>query len=165
MQSQVLSAQVVTEPELGAWIRFLRAHAAVTRELSSRLEAQHGLTLSDYDVLVQLYFAPDYKLRRVDLARVVILTASGITRLLDGLERSGWVAKARCASDARVTYAVLTEAGVTKFEDAQRTHLADVEELFGSRFDPAERATLAELLGRLPLAETSAACTAESDPA
>jgi DNA-binding MarR family transcriptional regulator len=165
LSSQVLSAQVATEAELAAWIRFLRAHAAVTRELSSRLEAQHGLTLSDYDVLVQLYFAPDYKLRRVDLARTVLLTASGITRLLDGLERAGWVAKARCASDARVTYAVLTEAGLAKFKEAQRTHIADIEELFGSRFDPVERATLAELLGRLPLAETSPACSGEGEAA
>lgn len=164
MKSQVLSAQVVTEPDLGAWIRFLRAHAAVTRELSGRLEAQHGLTLSDFDVLVQLYYAPDYKLRRVDLARTVILTASGITRLLDGLERAGWVEKGRCDSDARVTYAVLTEAGLVKFEDARLMHLTDIEELFGSRFSADERSTLAELLGRLPLAETSAACTEASEP-
>ena len=165
MSSQVLSAQVVTEPELGAWIRFLRAHAAVTRELSARLETQHGLTLSDFDVLVQLYYAPDRQLRRVDLARTVLLTASGITRLLDGLERSGWVAKARCESDARVTYAVLTDAGVVKFEAAQATHRADIEELFGSRFSDDERSTLAELLGRLPLAETSPACTGEDESA
>jgi DNA-binding MarR family transcriptional regulator len=158
-----LSAQVVTEPSLAAWIRFLRAHAAVTRELSSRLEAQHGLTLSDYDVLVQLYFAPDRRLRRVDLARTVILTASGITRLLDGLERSGWVAKARCDSDARVTYAVLTETGVAKFEEAQAMHRADIEELFASQFSVAEQTALAELLGRLPLAPTSPACTTEGE--
>jgi len=165
LSSQVLSAQVTTEPELGAWIRFLRAHAAVTRELSARLEAQHGLTLSDFDVLVQLYYADGRKLRRVDLARTVLLTASGITRLLDGLERAGWVAKARCDSDARVTYAVLTGAGVEKFEAAQATHRADVEELFGSRFSDEERGTLAELLGRLPLAETSPACTGEGENA
>ena len=165
MSSQVLSAQVVTEPELGAWIRFLRAYAAVTRELSTRLEAQHGLTLSDFDVLVQLYYAPEHRLRRVDLARTVILTASGITRLLDGLERGGWVTKARCDSDARVTYAVLTDDGVAKFEEAQRMHLADVEELFGSRFSAEERSTLAELLGRLPLAETSPACTSADESA
>jgi len=165
LSSQVLSAQVATEPELGAWIRFLRAHAAVTRELSARLETQHGLTLSDFDVLVQLYYAPDRQLRRVDLARTVLITASGITRLLDGLERAGWVSKARCESDARVTYAVLTDAGVERFEAAQRTHLADVEELFGSRFSEAERGTLADLLGRLPLAETSAACSGEGETA
>jgi DNA-binding MarR family transcriptional regulator len=160
-----LSAQVVTEPDLAAWIRFIRAHAAVTRELSGRLEAQHGLTLSDYDVLVQLYFAPDHMLRRVDLARMVILTASGITRLLDGLERAGWVTKARCDSDARVTYAVLTDSGLAKFEEAARMHRADIEELFSSRFSPEEQRSLAELLGRLPLAETSAACSTGDEPA
>jgi DNA-binding MarR family transcriptional regulator len=150
-----LSAQLIREPKVQGWISFLRAHAAVTRELSGRLEAAHGLTLSDYDVLVQLYFAPENALRRVDLARQVLLTASGITRLLDGLERAGWVEKRRCESDARVTYAVLTKAGLAKLEEARASHIADIEELFGSRFSDAERATLAELLGRLPLAETA----------
>jgi DNA-binding MarR family transcriptional regulator len=142
-----------------AWVRFLRAHAATTRELGARLEADHGLTMSDYDVLIQLYFAEGHAMRRVDIARQVLLTASGITRLLDGLERAGWVEKRACQSDARVSYAVLTESGVQKFEDAQKTHLADIEELFGSRFSRAEREQLAELLGRLPLAETAEACT------
>ena len=72
--------------------------SAITRQLSARLEAAHGLTLSDYDVLVQLYYAPERALRRVDLARTVLLTASGITRLLDGLERCGWVEKRACAA-------------------------------------------------------------------
>ena len=80
MPSQVLSSQVPAQAELVAWVRFLRAHAAITRQLSARLEAEHGLTLSDYDVLVQLYNAPERALRRVDLARMVLLTASGITR-------------------------------------------------------------------------------------
>jgi DNA-binding MarR family transcriptional regulator len=154
-----LSPQVTVKPGLEAWVRFLRAHAAVTRQLSARLENQHGLTLNDFDVLVQLYYAPERSLRRVDLARAVLLTASGITRLLDGLERAGWVEKKACKSDARVSYAALTEAGVAKFEEAQGSHLADIEELFNSSFSKAERTTLAELLGRLPLAETSPACT------
>jgi DNA-binding MarR family transcriptional regulator len=140
-------------------VRFLRAHAALTRELSSRLEALHELTLSDFDVLVQLYFAQEQRLRRIDLARSVLLTASGITRLLDGLESSGLVAKERCDSDARVTYAVLTKSGVKKIEEARESHLADIEELFGSRFAPQELEQLAELLARLPLAQTSEACS------
>jgi DNA-binding MarR family transcriptional regulator len=152
-----LSPQVSTS---AAWVRFLRAHAAVTRELSARLEASDGLTLSDFDVLVQLYYAPERSLRRVDIARAVLLTASGITRLLDGLERAGWVEKRACASDARVSYAVLTPAGVEKFEAAQRAHHADIEELFNSRFSPKELEQLADLLGRLPLAQTSEACSA-----
>ena len=141
-------------------MRLLRAHAALTRELSSRLEAVHELTLSDFDVLVQLYYAEGRRMRRIDLARSVLLTASGITRLLDGLESSGLVGKERCESDARVTYAVLTKAGVKKIEEARDSHLADIEELFGSRFSPEEREQLADLLGRLPLANTSEPCSA-----
>jgi DNA-binding MarR family transcriptional regulator len=152
--------EVSAGPELTAWLRFLRAHAALTRELSSRLEALHELTLSDFDVLVQLYFAEGRRMRRIDIARSVLLTASGITRLLDGLESCGLVAKDRCESDARVTYAVLTEAGVKKIEAARESHLADIEELFGSQFSAEEREQLAELLGRLPLAHTSEACSA-----
>jgi DNA-binding MarR family transcriptional regulator len=143
-----------------AWIRLLRAHAALTRELSSRLENGHGLSLRDYDVLVQIYFAPGRRMRRIDIARTVILSPSGITRLLDGLERAGWVKKENCSSDARVTYAALTEAGIEKFEQARATHLADVEELFGSRFSEDEHNRLAELLGRLPLADAGA-CNSE----
>jgi DNA-binding MarR family transcriptional regulator len=158
LSTQASSAESSGLPDT-AWVRFLRAHAALTRELSSRLEALHELTLSDFDVLVQLYYAEGRRMRRIDLARSVLLTASGITRLLDGLERSGLVAKERCASDARVTYAVLTESGVRKIEDARESHLADIEELFGSRFSSEERDQLADLLARLPLAHTSEACS------
>jgi DNA-binding MarR family transcriptional regulator len=162
LSSQVLSTQEVPGSQSlpdSAWTRFLRAHAALTRELSSRLEALHELTLSDFDVLVQLYYAEGRRMRRIDLARSVLLTASGITRLLDGLESCGLVGKERCESDARVAYAVLTKAGVKKIEEARESHLADVEELFGSQFSQEEREQLAELLGRLPLAHTSEACS------
>ena len=155
MSSQVLRSQDSPVSTDTAWIRFLRAHAAVTRELSTRLEGAHGLTLTDFDVLVQLFHAECNRLRRVDLARSVLLTASGITRLLDGLERAGWVEKQRCASDARVTYAALTPAGREKIAAARESHAADLEELFGSVFSDAEKATLDELLARLPLADTA----------
>jgi DNA-binding MarR family transcriptional regulator len=156
LSSQVLRTQASIEPDHAAWLRFLRAHAALTRELSGRLETAHGVSLRDYDVLVQLYHAPDHRLRRIDLARTVILSPSGITRLLEGLERAGWVAKHHCDSDQRVTYAVLTDAGLAKVEDCRSTHLADIEELFASRFSAEEREQLAELLGRLPLADAGA---------
>src|SRR3954467_3266303 len=141
LSSQVLRDQAIE----AAWVRFLRAHAAVTRQLSARLEAEHGLTLGDFDVLVQLYHAPDHILRRVDIARAVLLTASGITRLLDGLERAGWVEKRSSEGDARVSSAVLTKEGLAKFEKAQEFHRRDIAELFGSRFTDEERTQLAEL--------------------
>ena len=101
MSSQVLTTQEVSDATQVAWVRFLRAHAALTRELGARLEAEHGLTMSDFDVLIQLYYAPEHAMKRIDIARQVLLTASGITRLLDGLERCGLVAKKACPSDAR----------------------------------------------------------------
>jgi DNA-binding MarR family transcriptional regulator len=147
-----LRTQVITDE---VWVRFLRAHAAITRELSARLEASHGLTLSDFDVLVQLFHAEGHRLRRIDLARQVLLTASGITRLLDGLERAGWVEKRRCASDQRVTYAVLTDAGLEKISAAREAHHRDTEELFGAKFTDDELETLDGLLRHLPLADTA----------
>ena len=158
MSSQVLSAQEVSDATQTAWIRFLRAHAALTRELSARLEAEHGLTMSDFDVLIQLYYAPDHAMRRIDIARQVLLTASGITRLLDGLERCGLVTKKPCESDARVSYAVLTEDGLRKVEEARQSHHADVDELFGAALSAKEREQLGELLSRLPLAPTAKEC-------
>jgi DNA-binding MarR family transcriptional regulator len=115
------------------------------------------LTLSDFDVLVQLFHAGGNRLRRIDLARQVLLSASGITRLLDGLERAGWVEKAYCDSDGRVTYAQLTEAGMKKIAAARKTHHADIEALFSAKFAADEITTLDELLGRLPLADTECA--------
>jgi DNA-binding MarR family transcriptional regulator len=142
---------VQTRNRLESWVSFLRAHAAITRQLNADLLNAHGLTLSDYEVLLRLANAEDGMMRRVDLAESVLLTASGITRLLDGLERAGFVEKASCPSDARVSYAKLTDAGRRKLADAGRTHLAGVEELFTGRFSDDELDRLAALLSRLPL--------------
>ena len=138
--------------DLASWVTFLRAHAAITREMSAQLQREHGLTLHDYEVLLHLSRAEGHLMRRVDLAQSVLLTASGITRLLDGLERAGFVEKASCPSDARVSYAKLTGAGRRKLAEARRTHFAGIEELFLGRFDEGELDRLAELLSRLPLA-------------
>ena len=159
MTSQVLTTQELSETTQTTWVRFLRAHAALTRELGARLEAEHGLTMSDFDVLIQLYHAPEHAMRRIDIARQVLLTASGITRLLDGLERCGLVAKKACDGDARVTYAVLTPEGLRKVEAARESHSADVDELFGAALTPQEREQLGELLSRLPLAPTAKECS------
>jgi len=136
---------------LEAWINFLRAHAAVTRQFNAELQATHGLTLSDFDVMAQLARAPEYALKRVELSERVLLTPSGITRLLNGLERAGYVDKRECAEDARVTYAVLTDEGQKKFREAARTHRASIRALLTERFEQDELETLASLLGRLPM--------------
>jgi DNA-binding MarR family transcriptional regulator len=147
------------ETQLDSWVFFLRAHAAITRELSADLQREHGLTLNDYEVLLHLSHAEDGRLRRVDLAERVILTASGITRLLEGLERGGLVKKENCASDARVTYAKITPAGAAKLREASKTHLRGIDELFVGRYSESELTTLADLLSRLPLTGKSESCT------
>jgi DNA-binding MarR family transcriptional regulator len=118
----------------------------------------HGLTLSDYEVLLRLGRAPDRRMRRVDIAEQVLLTASGITRLLDGLEQSGWVERAACASDRRVVYAVLTDTGLAKLREASGSHLAQIDTLFRARLDDDELAGLTTLLIRLDEGDDETAC-------
>ena len=149
MTSQVLPTQT-SSPTISVWAQLLRTHAAVTRELSAKLVADHGLTINDYEALLHLSRAEDYALRRIDLAEKLVLTPSGVTRLLDGLERAGWVKKGACKTDARVTYAVLTDRGRAKLDRASRSHLAQVRTVFEERFSAEELETLAALLGRLP---------------
>jgi DNA-binding MarR family transcriptional regulator len=150
----MLSEQVQVAPQ--AWVALLRAHAATTRELSALLVAEHGLTINDFECLLRLSRAEGQRMRRVDLAGELLLTASGVTRLLDGLEAAGYVERAACASDRRVTYAVLTEAGAAKLREAADSHVSAVQALFEERFTQDELGQLGSLLARLPGAEDTA---------
>lgn len=154
MSRQVLIMQA--SPALDTWVRLLRAHAASTRALSAELQAEHGLSINDYEALLLLSRAEDGMMRRVDLAGQLLLTASGITRLLDGLEEAGLVERASCPTDRRVTYAVLTDAGHEKLVAASESHLAAVRAFFERRLTDEELTQVAELLGRLPGAEGAA---------
>jgi len=142
-----------------AWVEFLRAHATITRELNAELVSEHGLTLNDYEVLLHLARAEGRRLRRVDLAERILLTASGITRLLEGLERSGLVARASCQSDGRVVYAELTEAGHARLREAAQTHVDGIQRVFAGRFSADELRMLAELLGRVGAPGAAESCT------
>jgi DNA-binding MarR family transcriptional regulator len=153
--SQVLREQ---SSAVRSFTGLLRAHAAVIRQLNTQLVADHDLTISDYEVLLRLARAPDRRMRRVDLAEQVLLTASGITRLLDGLEREGLVERASCSTDRRVVYAVLTDEGLAKVRAASTTHVAQIDDLFGERLSAEEAATLATLLDKLGEAASSEQC-------
>ena len=151
-----------TAAAIEAFVRLVRAHAAVTRQLSAQLSADHGLNLNAYEALLQVAGAPDSRMRRVDLADGLLLTASGVTRLLDGLERDGLVAREECSSDRRVTYAILTEAGRAKLREASKSHTRQIRELVGGSFDEDELAQLVALLDRLPGVDpTGASCEAD----
>jgi DNA-binding MarR family transcriptional regulator len=132
------------------WMNFLRGHALIMRELSADLLHHHGLSINDYEVLLYLSNAPDRMMRRVDLASSVLVTASGITRILQSLEREGYVESRTCPNDGRVSYACRTDRGYEAFRAARATHLDGVGRLFLDRFSDDELAALGELLVRLP---------------
>ena len=132
-----------------AWPRFVRAHAAIMGTMDAHLQAAHGLTVNDYEVLLALARAPERRMRRVDLAGQVLLTQSGITRLLQGLERAGLVERASCDTDRRVVYACLTDDGHARLREASRTHLDDIRSLFVARFSEEQLDQLDMLLGRV----------------
>jgi len=147
--TQMLTEQAI-EPSVRAWTRLLRAYVATTRLLSAELQADHGLTINDYEALLVLSRAEGGRLKRVDLARNLMLTPSGITRLLQGLEDAGLVERATCPTDLRVTYAQLTEVGREKLTAASKGHVAAICALFQEHFAENEIDAVAELLGKLP---------------
>jgi DNA-binding MarR family transcriptional regulator len=152
-----------TSAAIDAFVRLVRAHAAVTRQLSAQLSADHGLNISAYEALLHLARAPDSRMRRVDLANGLLLSAGGVTRLLDGLERDGFVARDECASDRRVSYAVLTPAGRAKLREASKSHVRQIRELLGGPYDEDELDQLVALLNRLPGVDpTSDNCESET---
>jgi DNA-binding MarR family transcriptional regulator len=135
--------------ELRAWRGMLRAHAALTKALDADLDAAHGLPLSSYEVLLYLNDEPGGRMRMRDLAASVILSRSGLTRLADRLEREGLICRESCPSDARGSYAVLTEAGVEKLAAARATHLAGVRSLFLQHFTDDELDALGDAWERV----------------
>ncbi len=144
-----MATTALSSTELAAWRSFLRAHAVVTRRLEAELTAEHELPLASYDVLVQLSEAPERRLRMTELAERVLLSRSGLTRLVDRLERDGLVARQACPDDARGTLAVLTDAGLDRLRQAWPTHLRGVSEHVTGKLSADELVVLEELLGRL----------------
>jgi DNA-binding MarR family transcriptional regulator len=146
---------------LDAWRSYLQSHASILRALDAELVAEHGLTTRDYEVLLYLAQAPERKLPMSALAERTMLTRSGITRLVDGLVAAGWLERVACETDARVSYAALTDDGHEKLRNAGSSHIASVKTLFHAHFTPSEIDQLASLLSRLPGARLGGACAVE----
>jgi DNA-binding MarR family transcriptional regulator len=132
--------------EMAAWHAFIHAHTRVVRKLEAELEAEQGLTLPAYEVLAHLSEAPEGRLRMSELASYAVLTPSGLTRLVDKLARDGLVERARCMSDARVVYAVLTADGRERLEAAYPIHLRGVREHLVDRLGPDQLEAIATAL-------------------
>jgi len=134
------------DPRLRAWIAFLQAHAAVARRLEAELQAARGISLAEYDALVHLACADERRLRMSELADQVLLSRSGVSRLVDRLEAAGLVERAACPSDARVAWATLTPDGLEALRAAAPVHLRGVQAHFLDAMDADDRETLARAL-------------------
>jgi DNA-binding MarR family transcriptional regulator len=142
-------AEQLNAVELAAWRGLLRVHSALVHELDADLLANHGLAFSSYEVLLTVADAPGERMRMSDIADSVLLSRSGVTRLVDRLERDGLVERIPCEDDARGQYAVLTARGRTLFDAARLTHLAGVRRLFLTSFDEADLRQMAAFWERL----------------
>jgi DNA-binding MarR family transcriptional regulator len=140
---------MLSRTEMDVWRSFLRAHAHITRVLETELLAGQRLSLASYDVLVQLSEAPGRRLRMTELAEAVLLSRSGVTRVVDRLERSGLVARARVDTDGRGIEAVLTQLGYDRLKAATGTHLSGVATHFAGRIEPTELAAFGQTCERL----------------
>lgn len=145
----VAERHALTQEQLDSWRAFLRAHATISRALEAELVAEQQLSLAAYDVLVQLAEAPGHRLRMTELADAVLLSRSGVTRLVDRLERSGLVARSRVVTDGRGVAAELTPAGVSRLRIASRTHLPGVVRHFAARLDADDLSSLERISRRL----------------
>ncbi len=149
-------ARDLADPGMRAWRAFLQAHAMLLRRLEAELSTGAGMSLAHYDVLVQLAFADGRRLRMHELANRVLLSRSGITRVVDRLEEDGFVARMACPSDARGAFAVLTDAGLARLREATPVHLDGVRRRFVAPFTGDELVELSLLLERLAGAQVPA---------
>jgi DNA-binding MarR family transcriptional regulator len=147
--------------ELAAWRGLLRVHAALEKQLDAELIAEHDLPLSSYEVLMTLQASPERRCRMAELADRVLLSRSGMTRLVDRLERQGLLQRDTCASDARGCFAVLTDAGEELLAKARPTHLEGVRRRFLAHLDAEDAERLTALWeAMLPGSTGSGACDA-----
>jgi DNA-binding MarR family transcriptional regulator len=155
-RSSVLVPKVASAPlttaEVAAWRGFLRTHVRLLRDLDRQLTDEQGLPVSSYEVLLRLAEAPRGTMRMKDIASSLLLSRSGLSRIVDELERKGYVARQPCASDARGTEAVITRSGRTAFRKAQRSHLRSVRTEFLDKLSEDQLRQLAEVWAAVGLA-------------
>ncbi|WP_246064262.1 MarR family winged helix-turn-helix transcriptional regulator [Nonomuraea longispora] len=147
----LLRHEGLTVDELAVWRMLQRAQVRITRHLEAELLVAHDLPLASYDVLMQLAEAPERRLRMNDLAGRVLLSRSGLTRLIDRLQRDGLVAREACADDARGLFAVLTERGASRLAEATPTYLRGIRTQFLDMLGPDDIGQVRSMLAKLDI--------------
>ena len=139
----------LTDLELGAWRGLLRAHAGMVRRLDAELRARHGITLTSYEALMLVGDAPSSRMRISELSGATLLSISGMSRMIDRLEREGLVRREPCEDDGRGAEVALTPSGRGRLRAARASHLSGVRAEFLERFDDDELVRLGEMWGRI----------------
>ena len=147
------------------WPLFLEAHGVIVEELEKALASHGGPPLAWYDVMVQLSAAPDGKLPMKQLADSVLLSKSGVTRLVDRMETADYVKRESCPSDRRIVYAVLTDKGRKVFDSIRSSHLEDVERLFLDHVTDTEARAIRNALVKVLSAARDSSGAHETDRA
>lgn len=140
---------LLTPKQLALWRTFITAHAVVIDLIERDLAEAKQLPLSSYDVLVALVSAPNRRMRMHELAQAVVLSRSGLTRLVDRLEREGLLRRERNGSDRRATYAVLTLKGFRAFRQAWPIYAKGISKYFIEHVTEEERGVLVQMLERV----------------
>lgn len=149
MTSSYSTDNRVTAQQLDVWRSFVRVHARLVHQLEADLMEAHGLPLAWYYVLSRLLEADQHQLRMSELADQVMLSPSGLTRLVDRLVEEGLVERIQVTGDGRGFYAGLTDVGYSRLREASGTHLRGVRDRVIGRFTEAELTELARYLERL----------------
>ncbi len=144
-----MTTQHLSEQHLAAWRAFLKAHATVVDRIDHDLVAAECLPLSSYDVLIELYEAPEHRLRMHELAKRVVLSRSGLTRFVDRLEAEGFLTRDRCGTDRRGAYAVITEKGIAALQQAWPVYARGISQYFAQWLTPEEAEVLGSALERI----------------
>lgn len=129
--------------ELQAWVGLLHAHASLVRQLDAELMSAHGMSVSGFEVLHRLASAPDGRMRMTDLAGSVLLSPSGLSRLVDRLESDLMLERVACPTDGRAINATISEFGRARLAEAEGTHFDGVRKRFLDHFSAVEVAQLA----------------------
>jgi len=136
------------EHELAAWRGMLEVHARLTQQLDAQMRAEHGLSVSAYEVLMFLADAPEHRMRMSNMAQRVLLSRSGATRLVDRLVELGYVTRCAASTDGRGLYAELTDAGLEKIGAARATHRAGVRRFFLEQLTTTDQIALGDIWTR-----------------
>jgi DNA-binding MarR family transcriptional regulator len=157
ISSETDKAAPFSATELAAWRGMLQMHAQITQALDAQMRTEHGLSVSSYEVLMFLADAPQHRLRMAEIADQVLLSRSGLTRLVDRLVQLGYVTRCAAENDGRGAYAELTDAGLEAFQAAQRTHREGVREFYLDHLSATDTVVLGDVFTRLAASRDDAA--------